>query len=710
MKNFKKNYAFIITLLFAQNIFAQDPLIFPSIHVDIEAGLSLDIYANKYVINYCSPNYELLKDTLNSTGRNLDMIEDCPICEERMQNQNHTFSHLEFLTGDYDVMDSLGYPALPFRGLNLQLPDDASNINVSISDLSTQRVEFPCPYIPSLLFKLRATSYSILLQPYYQTNGAGFYDTWYTLSDTYGFMGTTGVAFDIFPLRYNPQEKYADMIKCATFTISFKSGTSLRSLINSYVNGEHYGDAMSFYDTYTGMEWTEKTADKGNYVILTYYPYKDALDEFVAYKTSIGYNVQVYRVPTDVAADWAKIREFVKSLYKNTATRPRFLLLVGNPREIPYSAGYAQNTDDPPTDIYYACIEKGVTERSKEDMNPELYVGRWSVYNNNEVKYITQKTIETELALYGVARENRHVSLFAGTGNHSDWFRRDCEVIRDSYLNPTGIHNTYFNGQNGFTHSTMVSELEGLNGYNPFIFFYSGHGWMTGISTPYSLVYGNMKDIDGDLQNKNLQYQPFGFGSSCRLNSYDYQYNFGEGWTTFSYNGGITFFGATTDSYTEPNRYSFRSIFRYLKDKKNYNIAQMTAWGMGSYYSTFPSKYRRRQAAKYNLLGDPSALIYGVSRDGIPRQFLPAQSNYSSINDGNITIYPTLADNLVNIEAGSDIKILSINLYDLAGKILKSFDIASNTLDVSNIQNGTYILSVKCNDKQNYSSKIIINH
>ena len=95
---------------------------------------------------------------------------------------------------------------------------------------------------------------------------------------------------------------------------------------------------------------------------------------------------------------------------------------------------------------------------------------------------------------------------------------------------------------------------------------------------------------------------------------------------------------------------------------------------------------------------------------GNPGNFLPPKrDNYVEI-ESKINVFPTLAKDFVEISVTPDINILSISLYDLAGKNIKTFDAKSNALDISDIQNGAYIVHIKYNENQIYSTKIIINH
>jgi hypothetical protein len=244
---------------------------------------------------------------------------------------------------------------------------------------------------------------------------------------------------------------------------------------------------------------------------------------------------------------------------------------------------------------------------------------------------------------------------------------------------------------------------------------YRGHGSSTSIDVPYSVSSFHFippPNGNASISNNHLKYLPFGFGWTCLTNNYAYnQHTFGEGFTTASKNGGVTYFGSTTISYTDKNRYSSRRVLKKLKDKKNRSIAQMTVAGMTDYYNACRTSARRKQVEKYNLLGDPSLMLYGiVEATGNPANYAPKKDFDNNQNSGGIKVYPTLADNFIQIEAPSDINISSIALYDLIGRKIKAFDNNLVTLDISNVANGAYILTIISDKDQISSFKIVINH
>jgi hypothetical protein len=77
------------------------------------------------------------------------------------------------------------------------------------------------------------------------------------------------------------------------------------------------------------------------------------------------------------------------------------------------------------------------------------------------------------------------------------------------------------------------------------------------------------------------------------------------------------------------------------------------------------------------------------------------------IND--FVIYPNPSTGIFNIQMNKSIENTTIKVFDLSGRIVHQSETQnseSKTLDLKNIQDGTYILSIK-NEDYNYSQKII---
>lgn len=734
-------------LLFSQFGYAKVP---PSPHLPIKFKIgeyiTLSIYDYKYVIDYETPKYRIAEQTVAKS----DLTNTISPATQNFLRTNlkgdYVFSHLEIDDDNYNKLDSVGYPEFLYRQLELIIPNWVDKIQVEVSNVKRRKVPLLKPYMPSLHISPSENIYSLELGEFYFPNSTlnattnviidpneprPQYEKWYTISEPYGFVATKGISFCIYPMNQTIYNPIGEILERATFTIimeetrgssSYRTNESLKEMIQQYLEGKHYQGIMDYYDSFRGLNWERKEADKGNYVILTIPKYFKALEEFIAYKRSIGYNVDFYDI-TEYANDAQRLRNIIRMLYQWDKYRPRFLLIVGNPNEIIYSAGAPQSTDDPPTDLYYSCVEfPTIAEERRRNLNPDIYVGRWNVNNEEEVKNITKKTIKTENGLYHTGNHNREVIMFSGTGScmENHWFWGDIKLIRE-HINKVWLPTVTYDGRES-TQNDMIGELTRvIERKHPFMFIYSGHGE---IGPPYNLNYFYFVEVNNKnalINNKSLAIQPFAFVMACSSNDYSKTTNIAKGFTSASMNGGVTFFGSTVSTYSLPDRNSFLEIFKKLRTKANYHIADLTAWGMGSYYSGAKTRTRRRQVEKYNLIGDPSLRIYGVAlKDGNVGSYAPKPHTdsttlqepkyaYTEADETLIEVLPTIAKDIITISATSGIKIQSILIKDIMGRNIKYFDTDIRNINVSDLHNGGYILTIQYNNRI-YTEKIIINH
>ncbi len=711
-----------LSIVLVQNAFGQRPDLEPKITVGLEQGLRLDIYSDRYEILYELPDYKIATDTiLPSDLSQVNSSVNLPlqiIFGDHQMSLAYLFSHIEFAGDSYYELDSIGLPELPYRQLNLFLPDDVSGVDVSVYVEDVVAETFPYPYIPRRKIPLWLPRYELFLDNYYATDGRGFYDGYYDVSDIFGFMNTKGISLGLFPLRYDPSTNSAEIIKRARYVVKLQhkfvlEPISLYDWVREYVSGEHYGNEMHFYDTFTGMTWKEKVADKGNYMILTASHYKDALHEFVAYKRSIGYNVRVYQVPSDVSNNATQIRKFIRDKWWHSEDeRPRYLLLVGNPKELTYSGGILGDENNPPTDIYYSCLEhEHVDTERKYNLFPEVFVGRWSVYKDEHVENITKKTIKTENALYHTPKYRKHISMFSGTGSGEKTFWRQLQKAQ-KIIDCSGHPSTIFNGMNNIGYWDMLNELRGANGRTPFVFVYRGHGAQDELWRPYHFLTGSVEFVN----NFDLPFQPFGFGFACLTSDYSKEGNFGEGFTTQFRGGGVSYLGSTTLSYRKDNNKSLKILALEFKRKTNLCIGSFASYVKSNTYKGCRTKWNRLHAERYNLFGDPSLRMYGISFESGN----PGSSNapaYDIVGGGHtpnsakgLEVYPTVVTDVVNIATTGNGKISAVYISDIVGRRIKRCLYLSSAIDLSDIPNGTYFLSVVFDDNSIETTKIIINH
>ncbi|MBQ8721908.1 MAG: T9SS type A sorting domain-containing protein [Paludibacteraceae bacterium] len=231
---------------------------------------------------------------------------------------------------------------------------------------------------------------------------------------------------------------------------------------------------------------------------------------------------------------------------------------------------------------------------------------------------------------------------------------------------------------------------------DPKFFIYSGEGAVihdnsnsailtTGISNPYRIIPNNFSCNEipfnhiGDINNYSATIFPMSFGFSCKLNTFCTNKNFGAEWIG-NINGGVTFYSSTTDTKFTPNLRLSKKIFKKLKQfinkKDNFPISTWLYCSEQAYYNALMTSVRRNQIKRYNLLGDPTLHINGISSNTEENIYYSSQSKKVSDKD-NINI-----------------KIKQIYVYDITGRLINIY-IDKNIDDIlSNISKGIYLVKI----------------
>jgi peptidase C25-like protein len=101
--------------------------------------------------------------------------------------------------------------------------------------------------------------------------------------------------------------------------------------------------------------------DAPEYVIVAHDSLAASVQPLAEWKRQKGYRTRVVK-GSEIGATPDEIRAFLKK------TRPAYVLLVGNARQIPPASVKRQRRID--TDLYFGCLDEG------DDWHPDVYVGR----------------------------------------------------------------------------------------------------------------------------------------------------------------------------------------------------------------------------------------------------------------------------------------------------------------------------------------------
>lgn len=645
---------------------------------EIKSGLECTQTHDQYLLSYSIPDFTIGLDTLLGPWGNA------------------IFSRVMTTPDEYDYLHEDGKPELPFYSVDLILPYDVSVFEITNMDIiDSVIVELPYDYFPAQERENCDNGFSFDDDYYTQYNTTWYWK--YCSLDTSNYRQYHGMTFSIFPFHYEPSSRSLIIITEATFEISF-NGNSLLEYIGQTLSDQDRL-AYNFYDNFAGYAYSIIPPVAGDeYLIVSANEWRNdvALLDFIGHKESLGYNVTVAAL-RDIGYTPEDIRAYIKAEYENKNTK--YVLLVGNVTEIPFFDGIQEDTSDPPSDIYYACLSKENVSNQWKDFSPSVFLGRWPIQTSTQLRNVVDKTIASDLHL-GEFTPNE-IGIFCGGGDYENYFYNDCKYIYNNIV----LSDPYYSGdiidgrncQSNTAYAFMKNYLEG-NNYtdNPtWMFIYDGHGNSNSIGSP-SFIYST---TIGTILTSSLDFQPFGFGFSCLLGNIYADSNFSRSWLT-STEGGVSFLGATTTTYISPDRYFSRKLFNQIKKKTPpITIGEFVGNGKAKYYNCDKVVWRRRQAKKYTLYGDPSLYLYGLDINYMtPNYFLKGEKQPIETVDSQINI----EDNILSLNLDN---IQSVYIYSITGQLVFARNISQ--INLNRFPSGIYTIVINA-DNYKITKKIIL--
>lgn len=640
-----------------------------AISVNVKPGLSYEIIDDTYRIEFYMPDYQIVTDTLSGDWGDAFFSSIKP-----------------YDVDEFDYLHEDGRPTLPFYSLDLILPFGSFAYEVtSVQILDSTVVTLPYDYTPAQERVDFSEGFSFD-EEYYNTH-EDWYLTNYSIDDS-NYRFYKGFKFSLFPCRYVAEIRQLTIVTRAVYEITF-NGPDLVNYIQQELS-EYDRLAYNFYDNF--VEYPQSIIPPINgdkYLIITANEWDDNSDlmEFKHHKESLGYDV-LYAKIGDIGEEPMQIRDYIKNLYNEDL---KYVLLVGDVSSIPFSEGNNEDVTLPPTDIYYSCLNQDISEQWR-DFNPSVFVGRWPVTSEEELRHVVNKTIASDLHL-GEHNPNR-IGIFSGSGNHHQYIYNNAKYVYNDLINNsayfTGDH-TNLHGLSALTaYSYTQTYLEYAN--NPtWLYVYFGHGG-NGVMGDPSFLYAshyNQYAIESITTN-NLDFQSFGFGFSCLLGNIYAPTNFARSWIT-SEQGGVTFFGATTISYMNVDRYFSRTLFEQLKNKPVMTIGEFVANGKAKYFNPNKVEWRSREVRKYTLYGDPSLYLFGLDFNYNTPRLIKKDSQLTEIQDKNIIVN----DDIVQLETDVYGEVNSICVYSVTGQLmLVNY---TNQVDLGDLPMGAYTVVVDTN-------------
>ncbi len=128
------------------------------------------------------------------------------------------------------------------------------------------------------------------------------------------------------------------------------------------------------------------------YLIITHDSYANVLQPLADWKTQKGYKAKIVTLSDIGGSDSVSIRNYVVNAYNTWQMKPEYLLLVGNPDQIPFPMFWEPDFRFGYSDNFYTDVWG--------DFHNEILPGRFWVYNTSEVMTVIDKVMNYDKLPY----------------------------------------------------------------------------------------------------------------------------------------------------------------------------------------------------------------------------------------------------------------------------------------------------------------------
>ena len=343
------------------------------------------------------------------------------------------------------------------------------------------------------------------------------------------------------------------------------------------------------------------------YLIITADVYESALAPFVALKQSQGFDVSLVNLSTTGSQN-TQIKSYISTQYQGP-TPPDYVLLVGD-----YNDGSDSLTNWPfrtsgessyRTDLEYFTMD------GSNDFVPDMLYGRFPVREVAQVGNIIAKLQAYEAANGSEAWVKKAEFLASNDSNYYDVAEATHNYVINTYTLPKGYTGIFPNNPQAggdkiyaITYGgTGANAVASMNDDRAFI-VYSGHGASTFWDAP--------RVNQTDIRNMTGVAIPYVASHACVTADFNTAESFGDTWVIEPVNGGITFLGASDNSYWDEDDLLERTTFNYLyQDPAMANVPSVGSMRQAGLLAVdySGSSLGNYYWEEYHIFGDPSLKI-----------------------------------------------------------------------------------------------------
>jgi len=433
---------------------------------------------------------------------------------------------------------SKGNPELAYIARSVIVPDSST---MDIRVLSAEYIEYNQVKIaPSKGNLLRSVDPSTV--PYEfgnaYTNDAWFPETIVELREPYILRDFRGQVVLLTPFQYNPVQEKLRFYQHVKLEVFPQGPGTINCITQDELPPSLDSEFLSIYERHflnfpLGEDRYESVDELGNMLVITYDDFWDDMIPFVQWKNFKGIPTEMINVSEIGSAN--AIKTYIQEYYDTYGLT--FVLLVGDIQQMP-SLYPSYGASDPS----YSYVVGG-------DHYPDLFVGRFSAQNSQQVATQVERTIAYERDPQAGAvwyHTGTGVASDLGPGDDGEYDDEHIDNIRADLLGYTytevdQIYDPYA------TASLVAAALnEGRSIVN-----YCGHG-------SYRSWSSSGFDIDDVNLLENSDMLPFIWSVACSNGEFDtHDTCFAEAWLRATHNGEPTgaiaaFMSSVSQSWNPP--------------------------------------------------------------------------------------------------------------------------------------------------------------
>jgi hypothetical protein len=556
-------------------------------------------------------------------------------------------------------------------------------------------IEFPnfqiVPKQPSEVRRINTSEKSIEILPEIYTRDSYYSAPLVSLNPEGKLRGLSLGNILISPFKYNPvQNKLVIYYNIKFKLIPERAVSAVKTELYSPI----FERALKDVVLNEGVSQQKKVISENpiTLVILTDTLFRESIQAFVRWKTEKGFRViEAYTSDPSVGNNRTDIANYLGELYANPPagiSPPSYLLIIGETDFVPLSSNSGV------TDLYYTTYD------GPDDYLPELFHGRISVKNCEELDIVLNKTMQYEkYQLRDPSYLDKSI-LIAGNDNSyatshgngqinyasSNYFNEDHQIDAMVFLHPEA--------------SSSDLEIRDLINVGAGFVNYTGHGDEGGWIDPAFRSNHLASFTENEKYNLSIS-------NGCRTNVFSGDGDcFAEVLLKANKKGAIGYIGCTADSYWDEDFYwsvgvgpissnpSFENTTLGFYDKAFHDTIQSTEfWATSLGEMIFAgnmavqesnSGYREYYWKIYQLMGDPS-LVPWFSVPDNPNVTYP------------LTLAPDAASILIEAEK-NDYAAISVNGVLLDAKHADEFGQAELSIPVE--YRGDTLLLVVTGDRR----------